>query len=506
MICPIRHSEEPGMSNDSSFLKIAQASLITGSATIIASLLSLAKSKSIALLQGADGIGLVAQFTSFLGLVAGIAALGLSLGVMKYVSRCLQAGEYAQVRRYWSSAVALTIVSSTAVMVAVLIFAAPLSIVLVGDDSATLYVRIVGLSVPLSALVSLYSGLITGARAIKPLAAISISSAFVSLVIAVPTIYCLEKNGLIIQLALSALAALAINFVVARSILSRWGVSAKVVDSGKREAGLLVKYGMFSLTPVLLIPAVMLITQTLVIRTEGLSANGLFQSAWAPFWMYVGLGTVSISTYVFPTMSATESTVALSEQVNNSLRFLVTATTPISCVIILFPTQILNLLYTPEFSGAATLLQVLAIAAGFRMLCHPIALLFIAKGRLKEYLLLEVSWHVIFLGIVVAMLDRSGIAVIGLATAAASAIYAVTAIIVGKRILGISYSSKNLISFVIAMTVLALTLGASQTTSNLAIPIGTIGVAIWFLMATSKGERKWLVSRALGFGRKLEKE
>jgi O-antigen/teichoic acid export membrane protein len=175
-------------------------------------------------------------------------------------------------------------------------------------------------------------------------------------------------------------------------------------------------------------------------------------------------------------------------------------------VIILFPTQILNLLYTPEFSGAATLLQVLAIAAGFRMLCHPIALLFIAKGRLKEYLLLEVSWHVIFIGIVVAMLDRSGIAVIGLATAAASAIYAVTAIIVSKRILGISYSSKNLISFVIAMTVLALTLGASQTTSNLAIPIGTIGVAIWFLMATSNGERKWLVSRALGFGRKLEEE
>lgn len=494
------------MSNDSSLLKIARASLITGSATMIASVLSLAKSKSIALLQGTDGIGLVAQFASFQGLFAGIAALGLSLGVMKYVSQYLRAGEYAQVRRFWSSAVALTIIASTAVMVATLIFAGPLSIVLVGNDSATLYVRIVGLSVPLSALVGLYSGLITGARAIKPLAAISVSSAFGSLVIAVPTIYYLEKNGLIIQLALSALVALAINFVVARSIFSRWGVSAKIVDSGRHETGMLLKYGLFSLTTALLLPAVMLITQTLVIRTEGLSANGLFQAAWALFWLYVGFATVSVSTYVFPTMSATESTEALSEQVNNSLRFLVTATTPISCVIILFPSQILGLLYSSEFSDAATLLQVLAIATGFRILCFPTALSFVAKGHLKEYFILEVSWYVIFICIVVAMLDRSGIAVIGLATAAAYAIYAVAAIVVCKRILGIGYSSKNLISFVIAMTVLALTLGASQTTGYLAIPIGTIGVAFWFLIATSKGERKWLVSRALGFGRKVEKE
>ena len=269
---------------------------------------------------------------------------------------------------------------------------------------------------------------------------------------------------------------------------------------------MLLKYGLFSLTTALLLPAVMLITQTLVIRTEGLSANGLFQAAWALFWLYVSFATGSVSTYVFPTMSATESTEALSEQVNNSLRFLVTATTPISCVIILFPTQILSLVYSSEFSEAATLLQILAIAAGFRVFCFPLALSFVARGHLKDYLILDVSWYMIFTGIAVAMLHQSGIAVIGLATAAAYAIYAVGAIVVGKRILGIGYSSKNLISFVIAMAVLALTLGASQTTSHLAIPIGTIGVAFWFLMATSKGERKWLLSRALGFGRKVEKE
>jgi len=89
--CPIRHSEESDMSSDSILLKIARASLITGSATMIASLLGLAKSKSTAL-KGTGGIGPVAQFTIFLGLCVGIAAQGLSLGAMKYVSRYLRAG------------------------------------------------------------------------------------------------------------------------------------------------------------------------------------------------------------------------------------------------------------------------------------------------------------------------------------------------------------------------------------------------------------------------------
>jgi hypothetical protein len=136
------------------------------------------------------------------------------------------------------------------------------------------------------------------------------------------------------------------------------------------------------------------------------------------------------------------------------------------------------------------------------MLCFPIALSFVAKGHLKDYLILEVSWYVIFTCIVVVMLDQSGIAAIGLAAATAYAIYAVGAIVVSRRVLGIGYSSKNLRSFVIAMTVLALTLGVSMTTGSLAMPFGIIGVALWFLTATSNGERKWLVSRVLSFGRK----
>jgi len=493
--------EESDMSDDSSLLKIAQASLITGSATITVSVLSLAKSKTIALLQGTDGIGLLGQFTSFQSLLGGIAALGLSLGLIKYVSQHFQAGDHAQVRRFWSSAVTLTIVSSIVVMASMLIFAGPVSRVLVGNDSGVLYVRIVSLSVPLFALSTLYNGLINGARAIKSLAAMAVTGALGSLVIAAPAVYYLGKDGVIVQLALSALTLVFINFAVARRVFGRWQVSAKVADFGRREAGMLLKFGMFSLTTTLLIPAVMLFTQTFVIKTEGVSENGLFQAAWALFWLYIGFATASFSTYIFPTMSATESVGDLTRQVDNSLRFLTVMTTPVSCAIVLFPTQILGILYTSEFSGAATLLQILAIATCFRVLSLPMAFAYVAKGHLKEYLLFEVSWHAIFMGIVVAALAQTGIVVIGVATLTAYAVYSALAMALGRRIVGVRYSSRNMMSFALSLTVLVITLAAYLMVDYSAIPIGVAGIAMWFLATTRREERQWLKSHVLRLGK-----
>jgi O-antigen/teichoic acid export membrane protein len=322
-----------------------------------------------------------------------------------------------------------------------------------------------------------------------------------SLVIAAPVVYYLGKEGVIVQLALSALTLVFISSAVARRVFDRWQVSAKVADFGRREAGMLLKFGMFSLTTTLVIPAVMLLTQTYVIKTAGVSENGLFQAAWTLFWLYVGFATASFSTYIFPTMSAAKSVGDLTRQVDNSLRFLIMMTTPVSCAIIIFPTQILGILYTSEFSGAATLLQILAIATCFRVLSLPMAFAYVAKGHLKEYLLFEVSWHAVFIGIVVATLAQTGIVVIGVATLTAYAVYSALAMAFGRRTLSVRYSSRNMMAFALSLTVLVVTLAAYLMVDNLAIPIGIAGIATWFMATTRREERQWLKSHVPRLGK-----
>ncbi len=83
---------------------IVRASLITGSAAIVASVINLVRNRAIATLQGTEGIGLLGQFTSFQTLVVGVATLGLAVGIIKYLSQYLEARQFDRVRRSFRSA------------------------------------------------------------------------------------------------------------------------------------------------------------------------------------------------------------------------------------------------------------------------------------------------------------------------------------------------------------------------------------------------------------------
>ena len=482
------------MNNDSRMGMIARASLVTGSATLIASAISLVRNRYIATLEGTEGVGLLGQFVSLQGLVAGIATLGLATGLIKYISQYLEEKEYEKAWKSFRSAQIMVVCSSVIAAVILVALSGWTSELLVGDDSARVYILIVAASIPMASLATVYNSFVNGAREIKALARITILSSLGALLFALPAVYFLGKEGVIVQIATASVVAFGLNYAASLRVRKNWPAHATNTQLDKSESRLLLHYGIVSIVTGLLLPLTLLVTQTAIIHQEGLSANGLFTASWSLFWLYIGFATTTVVVYLFPTMSATEDKSELSKQVNNGARFLAIATTPIACAIILMPGIILTILYSSDFTGAARLLQVMAVAGAFRIISFPISIALVAKKCLREYLPIELTWYLVFAGVSVVLLPSTGISAVGIAVLAAYIVHTVLFVFFVRRILGLTYSIKNWVILISSGVIVAGVMTIDTYSVVLSYVFAAISLVLWLFYATEKSERSWLYS------------
>ena len=203
---------------------IAKAFTITGFGMMATSAIRLVKMRIIATLEGTEGVGLLGQFLSLHTLIAGVATLGLSIGLIKYLSQYLESKEYDRISKSVSSAMSIVICASITAAIILIVLSKWTSFLLVGDDSAWLYVTIVAVSIPITSLTTVFSSIINGTRAIKSLARVSVYSSLGSLVVAVPVVYVFGEAGVIIQIATTAAIIFSLNFIVSRRIRNSWPI------------------------------------------------------------------------------------------------------------------------------------------------------------------------------------------------------------------------------------------------------------------------------------------
>lgn len=483
------------MSADSSLRSIVEASVITGLSSLLTSAIGLAKNKSIALLQGSEGIGVLGQFTSFYTFVVGLVTLGLSLGIIKYTSQYLTSKDYGKIGNYWSSAISVISITSTISAIVLILLSGPISTIIFGDESGSFYVIMLALSIPFSAFAAMLNSLINAARAIKTLASISIVVTAGSFVATIPLVYFLGRDGIIAQIAVTSVIALVLNLYMKGKVTKDWPKLAGDSRFHREEFGALFRFGVVSLITGMMAPLTLFIGQLIIIRSEGLSANGLFQGSWQLFWVYIGFATMSVSVYLLPTMSRTKDSHSLNSQVNNSIRFLVLATTPIACIIVLVPGQILEILYSNEFVAAASLLSLMVVAGAFRVISYPVALALLAKNCLAAFLIIECSWYAVFIVTLLYLLPVIGILATGVGVIAAYIVQSTLAVIFSKRLLNLNYSAKNWGLLIVSITMLIAIMVLAHYFGIWTVIVAAILLPIWFVTSTKPSDRKWIFDR-----------
>lgn len=389
----LRHGHER-MSNSK---RIIKSSLIIGGSSFLNILISLIRTKAVAMLLGPTGIGLMGLLSNLVSAASSVAALGFgNVGVRQISSAAAldNAGHLAAARRAlsWGS-LALAMVGGYAFwagrdLLATNVLKNPA----LGSDVGWLAIG-VGLNVIAGSQIALLNGL----RRIYDLAAVSVLSALLASVLGIPVLLAWGERGLVAYLLLSPLASFLCGyFYVARlpPINSSPTALRILIDQWRA----LSRFGIAIMLTAVSTSIAYLIVRTSIQKELGFAALGHFEAAWLISMTYIGFVISAMGTDYYPSLtSIIGDRPAVRRLVNDQAEVVILLAGPVLLAMIGLAPWVIELLYSSEFGAAVSVLRWQILGDVFKIASFPLAYIILAEGAGRRFMAVEISATCVFL-------------------------------------------------------------------------------------------------------------
>lgn len=406
------------MDEDDSYSHILKYTGIFGGVQGINILISLVRSKLVALLLGPDGVGLISLFNSTIKMVCDSTSLGISVSGVRNISEAYhdgdrqRLGEAIGVVRYWS-----LIVAVLGLLVCVVL--SPLLDKWTfswGDH--TLHFVLLSPVVALTAITGGEMAVLKGTRQLRQLATISVINVAGALVVSVPLFYWWGEQAIVPSLFLMALTQCAVTISYSwrhysprhflRKVFLGQGVSMIRLGVAFTLAGLFGSCADF-------------VIRSFISHSSTLSDLGLFNAGYMLTMVYTGMVFSAMETDYFPRLSVVQGKGRpLSTVVDRQIEMSMVLVAPMLVTLLVALPVVLPLLLSHEFLPAVPMTQLLILAVSLRAAKLPVSYIPLAKGDSLSYLLMEFVYDVVAAAATVGGYARYGLWGAGLGLLAAS--------------------------------------------------------------------------------------
>lgn len=363
----------------SSYRQIFKATSLFGGVQVFNILISVIRSKFVAILLGPAGMGIMGLLTSSLGLVAAITNFGLSTSAVKDIASAQATGNEERISLVVSVFRKLIWITGTAGMLITIGFAPWISQLTFGNKDYTVAFICISVTLLINQLSSGQLVVLQGLRKLKKLAKANLTGSLASLFIVVPLYYLLGVNGIVPAIIGISLISLAGSWFFTRKI-----ETAKIPISGEQvlsEGKSMLRMGlMLSMSSLLSIGATYIV-RIYIGRTGGLDEVGLYNAGFTIINTYVGLIFTAMTTDYYPRLSAVSHDNKLCRQaINQQAEMALLIMAPILTAFIIFINWIILILYSKEFLEIDQMLYWAALGMFFKASSWAIAFVFLAKG------------------------------------------------------------------------------------------------------------------------------
>jgi PST family polysaccharide transporter len=484
--------------------RLLKASSMTGGASLFNLLASAVRIKYVALLVGTAGIGIFSYLVNFVQVAVSVASLGIASGVVKLTSEYASREREDEIRRLKSTSISLTFWFSILVCIVLLVAAPQISLLLMGDVKYTTLVRLISLSIPCLIFTQSITALLNGYKAIREIAMISVGSGLISVIIVFPLVWKLRVNGVVLHFFLSSLLGLAVAVAFYRRrmqdprllpFLSFRGFDVRLVK-------LLAAFGIATFVMGVSQSLAFLFVRKLIAVRFGESGVGLYQLPFALTLQYLNIVLTALLTYSLPTMSAMQDDGSLREELNKTLRASLLVIVPIIATLLVLKRFLVLLLYSKEFLPSVGLLEVQLLGDFFKVIAFVFGVVVLARARLAAWLLLDLIWDALFIGLSYLLLPQRGLVAVAIAFLGAYGAMSVGyAVYVRRRMkLGVNFENQKLI--VLSLLALVSVAVASHLVLPLAVVAALAILSLWMVLCFRKAEfaKGWAMFRNLSWG------
>jgi len=371
--------------NKSSYLQIVKATTIFGGMHLLNIIISIVRTKLIAIFIGPTGMGIISLLNSALNIVGGITGLGIETSAIKHISEQYISADIKTVSPIITIVKKIAFVTGILGMLIVALFSNWLSEMTFGNSNFAYLFVYLSITLLLKQLSVGQMVVFQGLRKLKILAKANFYGNLIGLLFSIPLYYFYRIDAIIPTIVVSALSSLLVSFYYSRKIkIEKAAISnAQLFVEGKS----IIKLGIMLTLSGLLTLLASYIVQIYIGKNGGLTAVGLYNAGFVLLNSYVGIVFTVMSTDYFPKLSSIcndnkKIRVSVMEQSYMSI-FIIT---PIIILFLTFVPLIVKILYTSKFVSIIPMVCFGILAMLFRAVSWSMGYVLIAKGDSKIFI------------------------------------------------------------------------------------------------------------------------
>lgn len=425
-----------------SYAQILRSTVLIGGTAGLNLLVTLVRTKAVALLLGPAGIGLMGVYAAIADVARSVAQMGINGSGVRQIAASVASNDARQI------AVTLTVLRRTALglgLIGALVLVACSRQVAVwsfGDDAHAGAVAWLSLAVFFKVVSDSQTAVIQGMRRIGDLARIGVAASLCGAVVSVALVALMGEGGVV-----PALIAIAAVGTLASWWYSRSVQVEPVALSGaevRAEAASLLKLGLAFMASGLLMMGAALIVRVFVLRQLGIEAAGFFHATWALGGLYVGMVLQAMGADFYPRLvGAITDKPHANRLVNEQAHVSLLLGGPGVIATLVYAVPVLTLFYSDDFSAAASLLRWICLGMALRVITWPIGYIIVAGNQRLVFFATELAWTVVNVALSWVCirhfgLDGAGIAFFGSYVFHAFVVYALV-----RRLTGFRWSAAN---------------------------------------------------------------
>lgn len=421
-------------------------------------LISIVRSKFVALFIGPLGMGISSLLHSATDLISACTNLGLKTSGVKTVASAGESNDFDKIAK--TIAVLRRLILCTGLLGTIICIALSpfLSQNSFGNGDYTWSFIFVSVIILFTQLNNGELVLLQGLRKKEMLAKANVIGQVLGLVLTLPLYYFYGVKAIVWVLVLSSIITYCISsFYTHKLHIQRIHVTWKETFSVGWE---MIKLGIFLSLQFLMAQVVLYVVRNYISRVGGVDQVGLYSAGTSIINTYLGLIFTAIATDYFPRLAATKNMTDMNDAVRRQAELSILLFAPIIIAFIVFIRPVIIMLYSERFlpiehmlywGMAATLLKAMGWSLSYTLL---------AKAKPLYFFLNELGAVVYTFPLTILGYKFFGLTGLGIALVIGYLIYLIQELIVTKKLFNTTLPASTWKLFVLLNIPLALVLGA----------------------------------------------
>ena len=369
---------------NTSYRQIMKATSIFGGVQVFNIIISIIRSKFVAVLLGPGGMGIYGLLTSTTSLIEKITNLGLGTSAVRNVAAANTTGDANRIGTVVAVLRRLVWITGILGAVITLAFAPWLSELTFGNKDYTVGFRWLAITLLFTQVTSGQLVVLQGMRKLQYLAKANLAGGFAGLFISVPIYYVWGLDGIVPAIIISSMVALVLSWHFSSKVnIERVAVNRNTLNTEGRD---MIKLGFILSLSSLVSMATSYLIRIFISHTGSVDEVGLYNAGFAIINTYVGMVFSAMSTDYFPRLSGVANDIGKTKTViNQQAEVAILILAPILTIFLIFINWVVILLYSNRFLPVVSMIHWAALGIFFKAASWPLAYLIIAKGDSKDF-------------------------------------------------------------------------------------------------------------------------